>query len=135
MRRKRVPLQTGGNPLLNRMAAAPLNSHGRKSEARVAPAMGARLHRNSGAPVGHKSDASLTEDRFRLEMKSSTADTLRLELAWLVKISQEALHHGQRPGVVFSFVDIHGRPAMKHYAEWIALPIDVFRELLDVLKE
>ena len=57
--------------------------------------MGAKLHLNSGAMRGAKSDATLKA--FRLEMKSTTTQTMPLEMAWLVKIAQEALDHGQTP--------------------------------------
>lgn len=117
------------NPFLDRVAARTTTAHGRTSEKRVAKKLGARLHPNSGASRGAKSDASLEEEDFRLEMKSTTAITIRIEQGWLAKIAKEALAHGQRPGVVVSFVDGAGKPAMKHYAEWVLMPMDVFREL------
>jgi len=82
------------NPYLNRLANAGKNAHGKKSEKRVAKSMGAKLHPNSGAMRGAKSDASMP--KFRLEMKSSTTQTLPIEMAWLVKITQEALAMGRR---------------------------------------
>ena len=101
------------NPYLDRLAAASTNAHGKKSEKRVAKRMGAKLHRNSGAPRGSKSDASLR--KFRLEMKSTTTQAMVLEMAWLIKIAHEALDNGQTPAVV-SFVDAQGLLRMKHYA-------------------
>lgn len=116
-----------GNPYLNRLAAAATNSHGKKSEKKVAKRMGARLHPNSGSMRGGKSDASLGS--FRLEMKSTMTQCMMLEMAWLVKIAQEALAHGQTPAVVMSFVDAHGTPRMGHYAEWVVMPMVTFQEL------
>jgi hypothetical protein len=115
------------NPYLNRLANAGKNAHGKKSEKRVAKSMGAKLHPASGAMRGAKSDASMP--KFRLEMKSSTTQTLPIEMAWLVKITQEALAHGQTPAVVVSFVDPRGEPRMKQYAEWVLMPKVVFQEL------
>lgn len=92
--------------------------------------MGARHHPASGAMVGAKSDASLKEENFRLEMKSTTSTTLKLEMGWLTKITVEALEHHQRPGLVFSFVDAEGKPQMKLNSEWVAIPLEVFRELI-----
>jgi hypothetical protein len=115
------------NPYLDRLAAAGTNAHGKKSERRVAKTMGARLHANSGATRAAKSDASLLQ--FRLEMKSTITQAMVLEMAWLVKIAQEALDHGQSPAVALSFVDAHGKPRMKHYAEWVVLPMAAFQEL------
>lgn len=116
------------NPYLNRLANAGKNAHGKKSEKRVAKKMGAKLHPNSGAMRGAKSDASLKS--FRLEMKSTTAQTIPIEMAWLVKITQEALAHGQTPAVVISFVDAQGVPRLRQYAEWVVLPRVIFEELL-----
>lgn len=116
-----------GNPYLDRLANAGKNPHGRKSEKRAAKALGAKLHRGSGSGRGSKSDASL--QTFRLEMKSTMTATLALEMAWLVKITKEALEHGQTPAVVVSFVDPNGQLRLKQYAEWVLLPRAVFQEL------
>lgn len=91
--------------------------------------MGAKLHPNSGAMRGAKSDAS--RGHFRLEMKSTVMQAMPIEMAWLVKIAQEALEHGQVPAVVVSFVDPEGRPRLKQYAEWVLLPRAAFQELTD----
>jgi hypothetical protein len=115
------------NPYLDRLAKAGKNAHGKKSENRVAKQMKARLHPNSGAMAGAKSDASRTG--VRMEMKSTTTQTMAIELAWLVKITQEALEHGQYPVVVLSFVDNQGKPRLRQYAEWVVVPLAVFEEL------
>lgn len=117
------------NPYLARLAAQGTNAHGKKSERKVAKKMGARLHANSGAMPGQKSDASLKS--FRLEMKSTTNQTMALDMGWLSKIAQEALDHGQTPAVVVSFVDAQGHPRAKHYAEWVVMPMAVFQELVE----
>lgn len=119
------------NPFLHRLSTAGKNAHGKKSERKVAKKMGAKLHPNSGAMRGAKSDASLK--KFRLEMKSTTTQTIPLDLAWLVKIAQEALDHGQTPVVVVSFVNADGTARMRQYAEWVILPLTVFNELTDVV--
>jgi hypothetical protein len=119
------------NPYLERLANAGKNPHGKKSEKRVAKKMGAKLHPNSGAMRGAKSDASLP--MIRLEMKSTITQTLPLELAWLVKIAHEALEHNQTPAVVLSFVDAQGKTRLRQYAEWVAIPYAVFLELTNVV--
>ena len=53
---------------------------------------------------------------------------MKLEMAWLVKITQEALAQGQSPVVVLSFVDLQGRPRLA-YGDWVVIPRDVFQEL------
>ncbi len=119
-----------GNPYLDRMANAGTNAHGKRSERKVARKMGARLHPNSGSMRGAKSDAS--KGSFRLEMKSTVNQTMVLEMAWLVKIAQEALQHGQTPAIVVSFVDPQGQSRLKNYAEWVLMPMAAFQELTDV---
>lgn len=106
-------------------------SHGLRSEKRVALKMGAKLHPNSGAMKGAKSDASLKAGNFRLEMKSTTNRMMALDSAWLAKIAHEALTHGQRPGVVVSFVDTQGKLRMEYHGEWVMMPMEVFRELTE----
>lgn len=120
-----------GNPFLDRQAKRGTTRHGNHSEKRVAKSLGAQVHAASGAMPGNKSDASLKEKNFRLEMKSTINDTLKLEMGWLSKIVQEALSHGQRPALAFSFVDPQGQPRMKQHAEWVAIPMEVFKELLE----
>ena len=63
-------------------------------------------------------------------MKCTTDNqAILLEMAWLVKIAHEALDHGQTPVVVLSFVDSRGVPRMKHYSEWVVMPMAAFQEL------
>lgn len=115
------------NPYLDRLAGAGKNPHGRKSEKRVAKDLGAKLHRGSGSGRGSKSDASLPA--FRFEMKSTLTEAMVVEMAWLVKITQEALAAGQTPVVVCSFVDAHGRSRLRQYADWVLIPRVTFQEL------
>lgn len=124
--RVRIPL---GNPYLDRLAAGGKNTHGKKSEKRVAKKMGAKLHRGSGSSRGQKSDAS--RGSIRLEAKSTVTQTLALDMAWLVKIAQEALAAGQTPAVSLSFVDANGKARLRQYAEWVAIPMSVFQELVE----
>ena len=63
-------------------------------------------------------------------MKSTIKQTLPLDIGWLSKIAKEAVSHGQRPGVVLSFVDAEGKPVLTSHSQWIAIPLEVFKELL-----
>lgn len=119
------------HPYLDRLEARGTNTHGKISEKKVAKKIGARLHSNSGARPGSKSDASLTNSHFRLECKSTVNQTIPLELGWLAKIAKESTTHGQRPAVTLSFVDPDGKPRLNNYAEWICIPLVVFQELLN----
>ena len=115
-----------GNPYLDRLAVRGGRNDGKASEKIVARSLGARLHPNSGAKAGAKSDASKGD--FRLEMKSTVHQTLKVEKAWLDKINDEALRNRQRPGLVMSFVDNDGKPLQSN-ATWVAVPKWVFDEL------
>jgi len=118
-----------GNPYLDRLAAAGKNAHGKKSEKKTAKEMGAKLHPNSGALRGAKSDAS--KENYRMEMKSTVTQAMLLEMGWLVKIAHEALEQGQTPIVVISFVDNQGVPRMRQYSQWVVMPLVTFAELTD----
>lgn len=116
------------NPYLNRLAERGGRGDGKRSEKLVAASLNARLHPNSGSMAGAKSDAS--RGQFRLEMKSTVHQTLKLERAWLDKINHEALRHGQRPALVMTFTENDGRPAGKDVT-WVAIPKWVFEELIE----
>lgn len=116
------------NPFLKRIEQRQNSGHGKKYEERMAKKTGAKLHPNSGAMRGAKSDASLGD--FRLESKSSKKSTLPLELAWLVKITREAETCNQVPAVVVGFVDADGNPVSKKNAEWVMIPMWKFQELV-----
>jgi hypothetical protein len=115
------------NPFLKRLAEQGTTGHGFKSEKRVVTKLGARPQPASGAMAGAKSDA--IKGNFRLEMKSTTNQTMRLESGWLVKISQEAREHGQVPALVISFVNGEGKPIMRQDAEWVLVPLTVFEDM------
>ena len=82
----------------------------------------------SGAMRGAKSDMTL--GRFRMENKSTTAKALQLDAGWLVKIGHEAAAAGQVPAISLSFVDATGKPRLERNAEWVAMPLWVFQELI-----
>ena len=96
------------NPYMKRCAKNGTTGHGAKSEARIAKYMRARLSPASGAMVGAKGDAR-TED-FLIECKSTVAETMKLDLGWLVKIATEARAKGLDPALTISFVTPEGKP-------------------------
>ena len=79
-----------------------------------------------------KSDAKLTSAgrKYRIESKSTTADRLAVELAWLSKISQESLSDASTPVVTLSFVRPDGKPRST-CSEWVAMPMWAFKELTE----
>lgn len=121
------------NRFLNRMAKQGTTGHGNVSEKRVAVKLGARLQPASGAMASAKSDAKMVanEQRYRIECKSTTADTMRLDLGWLTKITSESMTDGSTPVVTVSFVDPSGKPRTQMNAEWVLIPMYAFKELTD----
>lgn len=114
-------------PFLARLRKAAIGTTGRKSEQRLAKALGARLTPNSGALAGAKGDMKLGS--FLIEAKSTVNDSLGLKFAWLAKIAREARETGKRPALALSFTTADGRAVTD--GEWVCLPRRVFEDLLD----
>jgi hypothetical protein len=110
------------------------NSHGKAWEELTAKKMGARLRPASGAMVGAKGDFAASKGLpFLYEAKSTTASSLPIKLEWLVKITEEAQAQAKLPALTFGFVLPTGRPRPNCSAEWVAIPLPVFQELLEAL--
>jgi len=103
------------------------NDHGKLYEGRVAKKIGARLTPNSGAMVGAKGDMS--KGNWLIESKTTKDASLSIQLAWLVKITEEAQAKAKAPALLFSFVLPDGRPKPNAETEWVAVPLQVWKEL------
>lgn len=115
-------------PFMRRARERGKVGHGTASERRLAKAMGSRLNPASGATQGAKGDARLkAKVDFRIESKSTTAESLRLERHWLSKIRQESFSCGETPALTVSFVNGDGSP--KPDGDWVMIPLSTFREL------
>jgi hypothetical protein len=81
---------------------------------------------------GAKSDGilKLSASEFRLELKATSSDTMKLDVGWLAKISNEARRNGQTPALVISFVNGDGKPMMKSDAEWVCIPKSAFESMI-----
>jgi hypothetical protein len=77
--------------------------------------------------VGAKGDMVMHD--WLLESKTTTGKTLAVELGWLVKITSEALSSKKTPALVMSFVLPSGRPVPNCESEWVAMPLQTFKEL------
>jgi hypothetical protein len=117
------------NPYLKRQAEKRIGDSGRRSEKRVAGKLNARLQPASGAVDGFKGDMKLQRNlKFLAEAKSTTTDALKIDLGWLMKIQQEALHKNSKPLLIISFVDASGNlRGLKE--DWICMPVSCFNEL------
>lgn len=113
-------------PYLLRQQQHKIGKAGRKSETRLAKALGGRARPASGAMQGAKGDIAFTE--FLMEAKSTTSASLGLKHEWLVKIAKEALAVGKRPVLAVSFVLPDGN-AIKD-GDWCCVPRYVFEEWL-----
>lgn len=107
----------------------PENSHGKRYEKRVAKKIGARLTPNSGALPGAKGD--MRYHRWLIESKSTKHATFQVELAHLVKITEEAQARSMDPALLFSFVFPDGRPVPNCPSEWVAIPLALWQELTE----
>lgn len=115
-----------------RLAKANIGDTGRASERRVIKTLGAQATPASGATVGSKGDARMKGRRkVRIEAKSTIADTMKLDMGWLSKISGEAATDGSMPAVTISFTNPDGSPRMRLNAQWVMIPLVDFQELME----
>lgn len=121
------------NPYLNRLNKAAKNSHGGKSEKRVAKAVGGRLTPASGAMRGAKGDARKTTALGKevIESKSTIHNTMSVDLGWLVKVQHEARGIGGRAVLTLSFVTPDGKA--RPSGDWVAMPMLDYQELMERL--
>lgn len=107
--------------------------HGGASEKRLAKSLGATLTAASGARRSDKGDMKLKAGtrKFRLEAKSTTNLTMKLDIGWLVKIESEARATNCRPGLIISFVTLEGKALSS--GDWVMVPRTDFEEMVDAL--
>jgi hypothetical protein len=108
------------NPLFNRSG-----KHGQRSERRVAKSHGAKLQPGSGALEGRKGD--MRKGKYLAEAKATVHCSASLQLAWLTKITEEAIGLGCDPLLFLSFVNGSGEPKVN--GDWVLMPKYVFDEL------
>jgi len=126
------------NPYLKRVERRGSMDHGRKSEERVAKSLTARLTSGSGNKAHDKGDMRLSTSvnalevlrELLIEAKSTNTGSLPLKHEWLAKISDEAKVTGRTPALSVSFVTPEGKG--KRHGDWMVIPMDVFREMVDV---
>lgn len=109
-------------------------AHGKLWEAKASTKLGARLRPASGAMAQFKGDFVSIKGRPLLyEAKSTTSASLPIKLEWLVKLTEEAQCLGKTPVLAFGFVLPTGRPQPNCNAEWCAVPLPVFKEMLEAI--
>ena len=121
---------SGADPTANRGRDDSKTIFGNVAEGNIANRLGMRLTAGSGNKID-KGD--MTNDTFRLESKATKARSLKLELAWLQKINEQAVSRAQVPALAVQFVDDNSQPV--HAGSWVAVPEHVFHSLLELADE
>lgn len=114
---------------------------GRQSEKRLGESLASRLTKASGASAGDKGDIdtpvwNLKEQydpnsySFRIECKSTQAQSLSLKRGWLHKIHREAMGNGQHPALIVSFTNELGQTRYSE-DEWVMIPMTLYKELFN----
>lgn len=105
--------------------------------------MGGRRQPGSGAFSGLKGDVRRT-GRFPMLVECkrvSGQESIRIELRYLVKITDEALAKGAHPALAFQFDEpvvksmVLRLDAAPTSADWVAVPLSTFRSMLEALGE
>jgi hypothetical protein len=100
---------------------------GRRGEAGFARRTGGRARPASGATAGAKGDVVVGD--ALVEVKTTTAGSLRVRHDWFAKIAHEARCAGRLPALALVFVGADGRP-LKDGA-WVAVPEHWWRDLVE----
>jgi hypothetical protein len=120
------------NTLLDAMAEempTPLGSSNSRTvfnhEQKAAAVIGGKRHSGSGAKMGLKSDCS--SDRYQLEAKQTQDHSITLSMAWLEKITKEAMGKSKCPMMHIRFLN----PVLGVDRDWVVIPDKEFKRLLD----
>ena len=97
-------------------------------ETDAASLVGGRRHRGSGALAGLKSDGS--SERYQVEAKQTKHQQISLTLAWLTKISREALGAGRAPILHIRFLNTE--PEVER--DWMVVSAREFQALFDLAR-
>lgn len=91
-----------------------------KNEKRLAHKLGGCRRPNSGAIQGLKGDVVFSD--FLVDMKQTEKNSIRVKLADLQKIVNEANGAGKEPALILHFENVKNI-----HAEWIVCPVVVFK--------
>lgn len=92
--------------------------------------LGGYLTPASGALDGAKGDREL-DGNFKIEQKATDKKSISVKAEYLEKIYKEARQQNKEAALIFSFLSIKGYTP----TDWIAIPVDVFKELYKFLKD
>jgi hypothetical protein len=95
-------------------------------EHRVADHVKGKRQRGSGASVYAKGDVK--HESFLIECKKTIHASLSVKGAWLDKITKEAQASGKEPALA---IEIQGMDSNFAERDWVAVPMSVFKRLLE----
>lgn len=104
----------------------PAYRRSRKQERELAGRSGGRLVSGSGSGLD-KGDVKKYSGVFRIEAKTTGADSFRVTKKMIQQIEEAALPNGELPAIIIEFVDQRGKPI----SEVAVIPTD-FLESLNV---
>lgn len=107
----------------------------KRQEKRVAKKLGGRRQKGSGAMAGHKGDVKTVE--LLTECKHTEKESIRITREWLEKVSKEADFYGKVPALSIEFSDKRAFDSLpeRMTRDWIMVPAQFMRELLDLRRE
>ncbi len=103
-------------------------------ENRVAKSVNGRRQPGSGSSIYAKGDViqdssgAFDLKRFLIECKQTKHASLSIKGSWLSKITREAMAVGKEPALAF---EIKGNDDPVVEQDWIALPMSVFKRLME----
>ncbi|KKN63188.1 hypothetical protein LCGC14_0504580 [marine sediment metagenome] len=103
-------------------------SPGQMAEGLTVKRLGLSATVASGQLDGDPADGKTEE--LRVEIKTTLGMTLRVDIAWLKQIEEDAVSHGQVPVLSFQFIREDGRPRKA----WVAVPERFWRTIREALE-
>lgn len=96
-----------------------------ENEKRIAEKLGGKRQSHSGAILGSKGDVKL--DKFLLDSKQTSFNSIVVSTDMLSKITKEARGEGKNPAIVITFET----PPMEVSKQWVLIELDDFAKMLD----
>jgi len=104
--------------------------HEKRQNERLDRKLGGKEIPGSGKYSGAKGDREL-DGIFKIEEKATDAQSISIRRKFLEKIHTEALQQNKEPALAFSFLTGKGTAP----ADWIAVPVELFREMYKAYKD
>lgn len=86
-------------------------------------------HRQAGSGASLYARGDVKTPDFLVECKLTQASSIRIERAWLVKITRQALAAGKFPALAIEIQGGEDDPLLER--DWVAVPVSVFKRLTE----